>query len=108
MFADPLTINANNFIRVGEGNFIYESSSLDEPNILSIKSDLKETGTSSFVIERSFSVNSVDGPDKTLRVYTVVRGDFNIFTNAQVMGLHDDVAAMFDDAHLTRIRRGER
>lgn len=108
-FPDPIIIGANNFNRIKDGSYLYDGSSIDQPARLLIKnSDLKENGTSSFVVERSYQVNQVDKPDATLRVYTVVRGDLSVFDKTQIQSFISEINTFCaDSSNMDRILRGE-
>lgn len=108
-FPDPIILNGNSFVRIMDGHYRFDGSTVDQPADLIVKSDMKGDGISSFVIERCYSVNQLDAPDAKLRVYTVVRGDLGIFDATQVQSFVNDINLFVaDTTNIARIYRGEK
>lgn len=100
----PLSFSQINF-----GSYIDQASTIDEKQTLTIKSTLKPTGTSSFVVRFDKSQNSsvAGAPDDVQTVYVVSRGDFRVYTPADYRAMVAQLNAVMSEANIIRLFRGE-
>jgi hypothetical protein len=91
------------------GKYVSDDSSVLSTATMDVKSQLKPGGIGSYVIRADHTtVSSAGEVEKTLAVYTVVRGNLEEFTVADKQLILARVRAMFSDGNLVRLERGER
>lgn len=98
---------------VDTGVYVADDSTLDQMSTLKVTSDIKPSGTSSFVVRCDVRKNSaVAGlPDVNIAGYFVFRGDLADFTLTEKLDIVNRVALVLTSssgANITRIERGER
>lgn len=100
----PKTFSQLNF-----GEYIDQASTYDESRKLSVQSQLKSEGISSFVARFDEHRNSEAGSgDDPLAVYVVCRGNFRAYTPADVHTYVSHLGELLTTPNLVRIFRGER
>jgi hypothetical protein len=103
-----IAIGSENFRELSRGNYIEDSSTIDEPRTLTVKSTVKSDARSSLSFKFTTFLNNIDGPDTNREVYIVIRGDQPSLTQTEVQA---DIAAiatfMADNTNYTRFMRGE-
>jgi len=105
-----VSLSPREFSQLNFGEYINTASTHDEKKTLSVQSTLKAKGQSSFVLRFDEHRNAVDtsSPDDALAVYTVVRGDFRVYSAANIAAYVADIGALLSEANVVRILRGER
>lgn len=109
-FGNSITIGSKVFALLEPGNYINEASNADTPSLLQIQSTVKPGGESSYVARRRINKNNAITtlPDQQLQVYMVVRGNMQVFTQAEVEGAFQDLKDWLTPAVFTRLLRGEK
>lgn len=110
MFNNTLTIGSTSFERLNTGRWIDGSSTGDEPRFFILKSRIKDTGDSEFLVryERSENAAVPTSPDKRLIVHVSIKGDIKTFTSTDVIQALATVNTFASsEANLLRLMRGE-
>lgn len=109
---DSITVGSSTMARLRDGFYIDESTTIDEPRTLEVKSTVKADADSSYLVKFARSANNgglgVNLPDKVLSTHIVIKGDIKHWSESQI---NDEVAALntflTTPGVMTRILRGE-
>lgn len=98
--------------KIDYGKFILDTSTPDEPVVLTMRSNVRQNGDSDYVVkEEVFKNSTLPGKveDEKLQVYTVIRCPLKYFTEAEILASITSVHSFLTQAgHLGRLLKGER
>lgn len=112
-FPDPIIVGSKSFNKIRDGFYMLSTASADQPNSLSIKSNIRASGVSDFVIRRDIALNTVGmgglpSPDSVLQVYSVFRYDLKDWTPATVLGTYADLSTFMNATDsMSRLLQGQ-
>jgi hypothetical protein len=110
-FSDPLVVDAVdvNYVRLDDGLYTSVNSTTTDYKRFSIKSTLKSTGLSDFVVKLDGMKSIEDGPDAPLTAYLVIRGNMDEWDAQDVRWYCSNLNAFLQNTdNVERILRGER
>lgn len=94
--------------RLDNGKFIRIDSTVDEPYYLNIKSNVRQTGNSDYLVQFQQYKNTASGDDSLLQCHMVIKADLKNFTQAEIQTMLGDLFIFAGPTYLTKLLRGER
>jgi hypothetical protein len=110
-FSDPLVVDANdvNYVRLDSGLYTSVNSTPTAYKRFSIKSTLKSTGLSDFVVKLDGMKEVEEAPDAPFSAYLVVRGNMDEWEAQDVRWYVSNLNSFIQGTdNVERILRGER
>lgn len=113
-FSDPISVGSASFSRLSEGTYLSSTSSLDEPEMLTIQNQVKPGSNSRFTVKYTKNRNVVGQTgqpipaDDVLAVYCTFVVPHRSFPDTEVAAIYNLLDSFLTDANIAKVLRGER